>query len=458
MAADPRPAGPRPAGPGPVGPGPVEPVPGRVAAAVRRLPRPVCGYVYDAATLRARVALLRGVLPPRVRLLYAVKANGHPEVVRTVAATVDGLEVASGGELALALGCGTGTGTGTDYGTGTGRDTSTGPDTGTGRDAGPGTGRLVAFSGPGKTDAELAAAVDAGAVVHVESLHELRRLSLAAVAASPGPGRGHGCSRRPVPVALRVNRPGAPLPGSHAMTGTATPFGIDAAQLDRAAALAAALPGLDLIGFHLHAVSNNTDAAAHAAFLVDAVQWSVRTAARLRLRLRYVNAGGGLGVGYTGTAAELDLGVLGGGLRRAVADLPDGAELVLEPGRFLAADAGWYAAEVLDLKPVHGRWFAVLRGGTHHFRLPAAWGYSHPCTVLPVEEWPYPFDRPQLRHATVDVAGELCTPRDVLARDRRFDLLRAGDILVFARTGAYGWEVSHHDFLRHPYPELVFLP
>ncbi|HET8657444.1 MAG TPA: alanine racemase [Micromonosporaceae bacterium] len=401
-----------------------DPLPARVAAALRRLPRPTCGYVYDAGSLRARVALLRGVLPPRVRLLYAVKANSHPEVVRTLASTVDGLEVASGGELALALRCGT--------------------------------GGLVAFSGPAKTDAELAAAVDAGAVVHVESPHELRRLALAATgrdrAGSRDPGRG------PVPVALRVNRPGAALPGSHAMTGTATPFGIDAAQLGEAAALAAALPGLDLVGFHLHAVSNNTDAAAHAAFLVDAVRWSVRAAARLRLRLRYVNAGGGLGVDYTGTAGELDLDVLGDGLRRAVAALPDGAELVLEPGRLLAADAGWYAAEVLDLKPVHGRWFAVLRGGTHHFRLPAAWGYSHPCTVLPVEEWPYPFDRPQLRHATVDVAGELCTPRDVLARDRRFDLLRAGDILVFARTGAYGWEVSHHDFLAHPYPELVFLP
>ncbi|HET8680289.1 MAG TPA: type III PLP-dependent enzyme [Micromonosporaceae bacterium] len=420
MATDPRPAV----------------LPARVAAALRRLPRPACGYVYDAASLRARVALLRAVLPPRVRLLYAVKANGHPGVVRTLASTVDGLEVASGGELALALGCGGGIG----------------------RDAGQGTGRgwLVAFSGPGKTDAELAAAVGAGAVVHAESPHELRRLSLAAVAA--GHGRDHHPGRRPVPVALRVNRAGASLPGSHAMTGTATPFGVDAARLDQAAALAAALPGLDLVGFHLHAVSNNTDAAAHAAFLVDAVEWSVRAAARLRLRLRYVNAGGGLGVDYTGTAGELDLGVLGDGLRRAAAALPEGAELVLEPGRFLTADAGWYAAEVLDLKPVHGRWFAVLRGGTHHFRLPAAWGYSHPCTVLPVEEWPYPFDRPQLRPATVDVAGELCTPRDVLARDRRFDLLRAGDVLVFARTGAYGWEVSHHDFLRHPYPELVFLP
>ena len=145
--------------------------------------------------------------------------------------------------------------------------------------------------------------------------------------------------------------------------------------------------------------------------------------------------------------------MLATGLATAAAELPPGADLVFEPGRFLAADAGWYAAEVLDLKRTHGRWFAVLRGGTHHFRLPAAWGYSHPFTVLPVDALAAPV-RPARGRATstVDVVGELCTPRDVLARDQRVDRLRVGDVLVFGRTGAYGWDISHHDFLRHDPP------
>jgi diaminopimelate decarboxylase len=399
-------------------------IPDRIASALRAAARPVCAYVYDRGVLRETASALRAALPPEALLCYAVKANGHPAVVGALAATVDGLEVASGGELALAVAAGT---------------------------------RLIVFGGPAKTDAELAAAAEAGAVeagaveagatadvvVNVESGHELRRLSLVAAAAGAT-----------VQVCLRVNRAGPALGGSHRMAGVPTPFGIDEAQLDDAAALARKLPGMELVGYHLHAVSNNLDAAAHATFIAGAVEWSVAASRRHGIALRYVNAGGGLGIDYI-RSRRFDLGILHSGLSKV--ELPDGARLVVEPGRFLAADAGWYAAEVLDLKRTHGRWFAVLRGGTHHFRLPAAWGYSHPVTVLPVQRWPYPFPRPQVRDVAVDVVGELCTPRDVLARDAHVDLLRVGDVLVFARTGAYGWDISHHEFLRHPYPEILLV-
>ncbi|MEV1289190.1 alanine racemase [Micromonospora sp. NPDC049679] len=384
----------------------------RVTAALAELTPPVCAYLYDRAALRARAAAVRAALPPRSTLLYAVKANGHPEVVSTLAAATDGLEVASGGELALAVAAGA---------------------------------REIVFGGPAKTDAELRAAVGAGALVNVESAHELRRLALVA--------REAGVRIR---VALRVNRATAGLTGSHRMTGTPTPFGIDERQLDGVLALAATLPSVRVTGFHLHAVSNNLDAGAYAGFVVDAVTWSVTTADRQRLPLEYVNVGGGLGVDYTGDG-QFDLEVLRAGLAGVPESLPEGARLVFEPGRFLAAEAGWYAAEVLDLKQTHGRWFAVLRGGTHHFRLPAAWGYSHPFAVLPVERWPYPFARPELRDVAVDAVGELCTPRDVLTRGQRVARLRVGDVLVFGRVGAYGWDISHHDFLRHAHPEVVVI-
>jgi 2-[(L-alanin-3-ylcarbamoyl)methyl]-2-hydroxybutanedioate decarboxylase len=384
-----------------------EVVPIMVAAALRALPPPVCSYVYDRTALRRAAADVRAALPAGATLLYAVKANGHPDVVATLAAEVDGLEVASGGELALAV------------------------------DAGA---RRIAFGGPAKTDAELAAAVEAGALVHAESVLELHRLA----AVAP-----HG-----VRVALRVNRavsePGSGLAGSHRMTGVPTPFGIDEAGLDEAVDTARSL-GLAPIGFHLHAVSNNLDAAAHAGYVRDAVDWSEAAAARLGVDLDYVNVGGGFGVDYTG-GASFDLAALRSGLAGL-----DGRRLAFEPGRYLVAAAGWYAAEVLDLKRTHGRWFAVLRGGTHHFRLPAAWGYSHPFAVLPVDAWPHPYPRPEVRDVAVDAVGELCTPRDVLTRDQRVDRLRVGDVLVFGNTGGYGWDISHHDFLRHPYPKVVLI-
>jgi len=77
--------------------------------------------------------------------------------------------------------------------------------------------------------------------------------------------------------------------------------------------------------------------------------------------------------------------------------------------------------------------------------------------VLPVDGWPYRYPRPEVRDTAVDVVGELCTPRDVLARASAVDRLRVGDVLVFANAGGYGWDISHHDFLRHEHPRTVVL-
>jgi diaminopimelate decarboxylase len=366
---------------------------------LRALPSPACAYIYDTAALRARAAMVRRALPSSASLLYAVKANGNPAVVAALAPVCDGLEVASGGELSLAVAAGA---------------------------------RRIVFGGPGKTDAELAAAVAAGALINVESVHELRRLASIAPA--------------PPQVCLRVNRPGGGLRGSHTMTGTPTPFGIEESQL----ADAMRVPGVDVIGFHLHAVSNNLDGVAHAAFVRDCLSWSFSAAAALGITLRVVNVGGGFGVDYL-SSASMDLSPL------SSVEVPGGIDLIFEPGRFLAADAGVYAAAVQDLKTTHGRTFAVLRGGTHHFRLPAAWGYSHPFTVVPVSSWPHPYPRPSVSDVAVDAVGELCTPRDVLTRGQHVPSLRAGDILVFGRAGAYGWDISHHEFLRHDPPQFIIV-
>ncbi|GIF41398.1 alanine racemase [Actinoplanes xinjiangensis] len=371
-----------------------------ITTALRRLPTPRCAYLYDTTALRTRTATLRAALPPRTTLLYAVKANGHPDVVHTLASACDGLEVASGGELALAV---------------------------------QARARRIVFGGPAKTDAELAAAVTAGALLNVESPHELRRLAALGVHTD---------------ICLRINRTHPAPAGSHTMTGTPTPFGIDETQLPQV--LADIPDGLRVIGFHLHAVSNNLDGHAHAEFLTDTIDWSQRTAHHHDITLRIVNAGGGLGIDYL-TQNSIDLTPL------ADVTVPDHIELILEPGRYLTADAGWYATEVLDLKTTHGRTFAVLRGGTHHFRLPAAWGYSHPFTVIPIDDWPHPYPRLSIHDTPIDAVGELCTPRDVLTRNQHVPHLRTGDLLLYARAGAYGWDISHHDFLRHEPPTFLTL-
>ena len=394
----------------------------RVAAALReqRAHRggPVCAYVYDLATLREQADRLRRALPAWCEVYYAVKANANPDVLAEVAALADGFEVSSYGELSHVL-----------RATG---EPANGPP------------RMV-FSGPGKSDADLAGALRAGIeLFNVEGFTELHRLQWTA-----------GRLGIRAQVTLRVNPRTMMLSGSHIMAGAPSQFGIDEGQLPAAVALARTLPDVDLRGLHFHAVSNNLHAGAHARFVERCLEAAGDVEAREGVALPVVNVGGGLGVDYD-DGPGFDVEAFGARL----AELPAGRRVLLEPGRFLAAGCGYYAVEVLDVKRTHGRYFVVVRGGVHHFRLPStphAGERGHPFAVLPVEEWDYPFPRPQAENVPVSVAGELCTPRDVLARDTWVERVRAGDVLVFPLAGAYGWEISHHDFLAHPHPDQIVL-
>ncbi|MGH8900489.1 MAG: type III PLP-dependent enzyme [Egibacteraceae bacterium] len=373
---------------------------------------PLCAYVYDLSALAARARETRATLPGRCALYYAVKANTHPAVIAGLAPYVDGFEVASLGEINKII-------------------------------AVIDQPRLI-FSGPAKTDQDIAAALRVGGcLLNVESLHELRRVQL--IAETLGVR---------VPVALRINPVGRTLSGTHQMVGVPTQFGIDETHATEAVLLTHTLPNIAFHGFHFHAVSNNLDANAHARFVARCLRWSLEMAARYGIDLTTVNVGGGIGIDYDLTA-HFDLAAFCAALDALLAPQPEAIQVVFELGRWLVAAAGWYAAEIVDLKQNHGRFFAIIRGGTHHFRLPAAWRHSHPFAILPTVAWVYPFERPALRDVAIDVAGELCTPRDVLSSDTRIEQVRVGDILVFPLAGAYGWEISHHDFLSHPHPVML---
>lgn len=375
---------------------------------------PLCAYVYDLSALCARARATRTALPARCELYYAVKANSHRAVIASLAPHVDGFEVASLGEITKVA------------------EVVDKP-------------RLI-FSGPGKTDQDIATALRVGLhLLNVESLHELRRVQVIAEALGVR-----------VPVALRINPAGGVLPGTHQMAGIATQFGIDEARAVEAVLLASALPNIALHGFHFHAVSNNLDAAAHARFVNGCLQWSLEMAARRNINLTVVDVGGGIGIDY-GLASHFDLTAFCASLDALLAPQQETIRILFELGRYLVAPAGWYAAEVVDLKQNHDRFFVIVRGGTHHFRLPAAWRHSHPFIILPTTAWDYPFTRPVLADVAVDVVGELCTPRDVLSSATQIAQVRVGDILVFPLAGAYGWEISHHDFLSHRHPVTLVI-
>ncbi|MFD5461289.1 type III PLP-dependent enzyme [Kitasatospora sp. NPDC127059] len=386
------------------------------------VPDELPAYVYDLAALREHAAAVRAALPDRVELYYAAKANPEAPLLTALRAAVDGYEVSSGGELAHVR--------------------AAVPDA------------PLAFGGPGKTPAEIAAAVDAGVHRwHVESEQELHRLA-AVLAERPGAS---------VDVLLRVNLPvttdaldAVPL----AMGGRPTPFGLDP---DRAEECVRLLTDggplghrLRLRGVHAH-LASGLAAAEQLSVAEQIVTWSADLAARHGLPLTEVNIGGGMAVDYEDPERRFDWTAFGEGLAKLL-DAHPGLILRIEPGRALTAYCGWYATEVLDVKRSHGEDFAVVRGGTHHLRTPATRGHSQPFTVLPVDAWPHPWPRPAVGTGRATLAGQLCTPKDVLARAADGAAgLRAGDRVLFAMAGAYGWNISHHEFLMHPRPGFHYL-
>jgi 2-[(L-alanin-3-ylcarbamoyl)methyl]-2-hydroxybutanedioate decarboxylase len=389
-------------------------------ALVQRLKRerhgPLCAYVYDLPALRARVTSLTASLPPACRLYYAVKANSERRILETLRPIVSGFEVASLGEVQ--------------------RVRAVSQDS------------PVVFGGPGKTDDEIEGAIRAGVrFLHVESVRELRRVDLA----------GQRAGAR-IPILLRVNLRG-PLPAATLkMSGVPTQFGIDEEELPAALKAVERCPHVRLCGFHLHSLSNNLDADCHAELVLLYLEKAAGWSAALGRPIEVLNVGGGIGVNYRDLDRQFDWPRFCERLGRVLdAHAPPGLEILFECGRFITAACGSYAAEVIDLKRNHGVDFVVVRGGTHHFRLPASWQHSHPFRVVDVDEWPYPFERPELRQARVNVAGQLCTPKDILARDACIERVRMGDVLLFSHAGAYGWSISHHDFLSHPHPEVVYV-
>jgi diaminopimelate decarboxylase len=346
-----------------------------------------------------------------------MKANSARPLLDALAPLVDGFEVASSGELAKARAVGAGV--------------------------------PVLFGGPVKTEQAIAYALAQRVErLHVESVLELHRISEVAVRLG-----------RCADVLLRVNLAGPFPPATLAMAGTPTQFGIDESVLAEAVRAAVELPGVRLAGFHLHSLSNNLSATAHLE-LLDLYRRKVTGwEAEFGLRCEVVNVGGGIGIDYADLGAQFDWPLFTDELRRTVdATFPGHwREIDFECGRFLVAACGSYAVELLDIKRNHGVNYLLVRGGTHHFRLPVSWQHSHPFTVLPVDRWRSRAPRPELCDEPVTVAGELCSPKDVLARDVVVPRARVGDVLVFHHAGAYGWEISHHDFLSHPHPEHVFL-
>ena len=360
-------------------------------------------FVYDMNLVRARIARFRAAFEG-VHLHYAIKANPYPPLLDRIASEVDGLDVASGGELELAVA------------------TGTHPD-------------RISFAGPGKRDRELAQAISLGVTLNCESEHEVERaLKLA------------GATGKRARLAVRVN-PDFEIKGSGMrMGGGPRPFGVDAARVP---ALVRHIKddGGDWRGFHIFAGSQALEAGA----LIEAQRATLDLAAKLAEQVQAappsVNLGGGFGIPYVHGDLPLDVEAVGSALAEGLknrASILANTSFAIELGRWIVGEAGVYLSRVLDRKESHGKTFLIVDGGMHH-QLAASGNFGQ------VIRRNYPvaianhFGRPAAEAVTI--VGCLCTPLDRLADDVLMPEAGPGDLVAVFLAGAYGLSASPQAFL-----------
>ncbi|CAM3596777.1 type III PLP-dependent enzyme [Vibrio aquimaris] len=372
--------------------------------------QPLCAYLYDLNALESHIKGMRHVLPKNVELFYAAKANPSEPILRTLAPYVDGFEAASGGELnhlhQQRL------------------------------------NKPLIFGGPGKMPSELEQAIELDVdAIHVESITELQRIG--ALTQKLGQSAS---------IFLRMNIDIGDITLSKlAMGGKPTPFGLDEAELDNAIMLLRDYPLIQLKGFHFHLMSHQLDVSRHLALMERYFQVVKGWKQKYTLDELTINLGGGMGINYQDPKQHFPWEEFCDKLEFLIAkEQMQNWLLRFECGRYISAPCGYYVMEVLDIKQNLGENFVIARGGTHHFRTPAAQNHDHPFVVLHNQQRPK-ISNP-IGHTTATLVGQLCTPKDVLARNQVIERIDIGDYVVFTLTGAYAWNISHQNFLMHEPP------
>jgi len=371
-------------------------------------------YAYDRRLITDRVTELRQQMPAGLKIHYAMKANPMPAVVQHIAGLADGFDLASAGEMKVAL------------------DTTMPPEN-------------ISMAGPGKRPQELLQAIAAGITVILESLHELE--TVASIS---------GQNSMQAHVAVRIN-PAFELKASGMkMGGGPKQFGIDEELLPNVLHRIKQLD-LDFQGFHIYSGSQNLKAEA----IIDAQQKSIALAMSLAnycpTPIKQLNIGGGFGIPYFPGETSLDTRRIGEELDKAMDKLktihPD-TELIIELGRYLVGEAGIYVCQVLDKKISRGQIFLIVNGGLHH-HLAASGNFGQVIR----KNYPIAIGNKMDSHEKeiVNIVGPLCTPLDILANSIELPAAEIGDLVVIYQSGAYGYSASPHQFLSHPEAEQVLI-
>ncbi|MDI6738291.1 MAG: alanine racemase [Nanoarchaeota archaeon] len=373
-------------------------------------------YLYNLSAIKKQLDKLERYLPKKFLVYYAMKANPHKRIIKFLKEhkRCNGIEVSSIGELNAAL-------------------------------------KFfkadnVCFTGPGKTEYELKVSVDKGIkLINLESLAEAYRINSIAKR-----------KKEKVDVLIRVNSNYNIKNASTNMAGISTKFGIDEDNLMASLnIIQKECPYVNIRGFHVFGASGVMDTNELAQYTNYVLNMISNLENKMKIKTGIIDLGGGFGIDYSGGNRSFDIKGYCQKLKKIIECMGfEDKTFILELGRYIVGDSGFYCSEINDIKESKGKKYIIACGGVNHLNRPNVTGENQPVFILKREQ-KFP-NTLTVSEDFVDICGPLCFAEDKIGKDIYVKSAKIGDILVVTKAGAYGLTGSPLDFMSHQHPSEYF--
>ena len=363
-------------------------------------------FIYDLEKIKKNFTILRESLPENFRIYYSMKANSNVNIVKFLYTLGCGIEIASGGELKTAIKVGV-------------------------------PPKEIIFAGPGKSDEEIFQALKCGIkLINVESFNELSRVNEIAKSLN-----------RVQDVNIRINPRFKIEESTLQMGGDAQKFGVDVERVKDLKKILFDLKNINLVGIHVFAATQILNHSLIAKNFENIVKTAQTISTALKRDLSFIDMGSGLGIPYSKNERGIELKELKWALKSVIdrAQLKSDTSFLIETGRFLVGESGYYVTQVIDKKISRDKTFVICNGGINHLLRTALINTTHPIAVIQRNAG-RGFER-------VTIGGPLCTSLDFFAKDVTLPLIEIGDYIVIKNSGAYGYTESMPYFLSHDFAD-----
>ncbi len=368
-------------------------------------------YVYDLKIIEKQHQLLKESLPEQINILYSVKANPNINICSTLKGLGTGAEIASSGELYIALQAGFS------------------PD-------------QIVFDGPGKTTKDLEYAIKTGIkTINTESIEELKKIDRIACSLS-----------KKVDVCLRINPIITENNAKMHTAGGAQKFGTDQETAYITIQSAIKLKNISFCGIHIYIGSQIFDHKLLADTLSKTIDYALEVSTNLGFELKQINLGGGLGVVYNESEEPFDIISFGELLKKIINAKKtqlQNTRFFMEIGRYLTSESGIYLTKIIDIKKSRGETFVIVDGGINHSFLPIIMNKNYPTLIVN--------KLTEKKTTLVNIGGTLCTSIDMFSKKMLIPKPKIDDVVAIFNSGAYGFSASMLYFLSHPLPAEVII-